>query len=205
MVYLVEEGAMRALRGFGLILLVMVLALSVTMAAVAEGKGKPPTTATTSTLPPQPTSGGHDCAYWGFTSPAELAAHDFAPTANGFTFTLRGSLDDFCVDIAVDGPWHVTGTASGVSSLSLIPRDSASPGDSCGGASLKRPTAFDLYLPTGITLATVNSCGLQYGEWIGGSLVTTQTGARDPLVFIAQMLGKTGAVATINVEFPEFP
>jgi hypothetical protein len=202
MVYPVKEGAMRALRGFGLILLVMVLALSVTMAAVAEGKGKPPTTTTTSTLPPEPTSGGHTCAYWNLTTPEELAAHDFALTEHGFTFTLKGSSDAFCVDIEADGPWHVTGTASGVTSLSLIPRDSASPGDSCGGASLRRPTAFALYLPTMFTLATVNSCGLQYGEWIGGVLVTTQTGLPDPLVFIAQMLGKTGAVATINVDFP---
>lgn len=192
---------MRALRGSGIALLAALLVLPAIIAVAGQAEGKPPATTTTTT---EPTSGGHTCAELGFAQSWD-PAHELTITETGFSFKLRGSSDGVCVDVYADGPWHVTGTSSGVSSLSMIPRDSASPGDSCGGIGLKRPAAIDLFLPTTILSATVNSCGLAFGEWIDGVLVTTQTGQSHPLAFIVQSTGKSNASATIEVQFPQSP
>ncbi|MFH1330666.1 MAG: hypothetical protein ABIJ48_08480 [Actinomycetota bacterium] len=176
-------------------LMAAALVLPLGATAAAAGKAKPPA---------QPLA-GYTCEEMG----VDQASHALAFTPTGFTFTLAGKSDAMCVDVPADlaaaaGVWTVTATANGtILRLLLVPRDSYSPGDSCGGVDLRSP-AFPLVqpLPYQIPAATVNACGVQFGEWIDGVPVMAQTGAPHPLVFYALMSGRPRAQVTLTISLP---
>ena len=162
--------------------------------------------------PPRPDRGGYTCAYDGF----DQSSHGLEFTATGFSFTLTGHQDDMCVDVPYEladttGEWwvSVTDVSGSVRRLLLIPRDSVSPGDSCGGWNLRNPDLpAEFAMPLPIPPATVNACGTDFGEWLDtngdgnpDTLEMTQTGAEDPLVFIAFLEGHDPEV-TITVTVP---
>jgi hypothetical protein len=55
---------------------------------------------------------------------------------------------------------------------------------------------------TEIPAATVNACGVMYGEWIDGVLIVEQTDDPNPLAFQAYLSGAKRATATIHVDLP---
>lgn len=183
------------MRRLWILLLVGLLTAALAAPAAAVAKGKPPA---------QPLV-GDTCENKGVSQ----ASHGLTFTPTGFTFTLSGKSDSMCVDVPADladtaGVWTVTATAGGtVLRLLLVPRDSYSPGDSCGGVDL-RPPSFPLVqqLPNEIPAATVNACGVQFGEMVDGKPVYTQTGQPHPLVFNATMSGLAGASVTLTVTVP---
>ena len=150
---------------------IICMAVAAGAAAGSDGPGgfagKPPT---------QPLA-GYTCEEMG----VDQASHGLSLTPTGFTFTLGGKSDSMCVDVPADladaaGVWTVTATATGPSSVwLLVPRDSYSPGDSCGG---RGPAVADV--PAGaapalldernrvIPAATLNACGVQFGERSAG-------------------------------------
>lgn len=148
---------------------------------------------------------------------------------SGFTITLTAEYDYACVDVlwATPGKWKITVTGEGARSLTLVPRDSVAPGDSCGGAMLRREAIYgELTLPLDgdtrdeIPAGYVNACGDEYAEWVndGGickavlkeenptipCLITTvHTEHAHPLVFQAFLGGGKNATATIHVTLPQ--
>jgi hypothetical protein len=182
--------------------LALVMAISVVMAmaagpALAKKGDKGP--------PDRDPVGGHTCEEQAPPGPVVTWADD-----SHFSFTLDRDNGSACVDVlAPAGPWQVTVEGSGARSLTLVPGDSYSPGDSCGGASLHAGSIYGtLTLPlpidtrTKIPAATVNACGVAFGEWIGEVLVMEQTGDPNPLVFQAFLTGGNKATATIHVDLP---
>lgn len=90
-----------------------------------------------------------------------------------FAFTLSGKQDSACIDVvSVEGRWEVTITGDGARYLGVIPRDSISPGDSCGGYLLR--SEGDIYGGEPLILgyagflpaATINACGVDFAEWV---------------------------------------
>ena len=89
-----------------------------------------------------------------------------------FTFTLYGKKPATCIDVLSDeGLWEVTVTGEGARYLGLVPRDSSTPGDSCGGwllrseANIYTTHTFSAYggpMPA----ATINACGTEWSEWV---------------------------------------
>jgi hypothetical protein len=93
-----------------------------------------------------------------------------------FSFVLDRDTSHECFDVIPPeaGIWRVTVTAtgSGTRSLTIVPRDSVGPGDSCGGVQLRgdaiyagdialpdpSDTRFDDFNGGVIPLATVNAC-----------------------------------------------
>jgi len=89
-----------------------------------------------------------------------------------------------------------------VRSLVLIPRDSISPGDSCGGVGIHKPKSGTITLP-GADGAYVNSCGTQFGEWVddiyyGNADETVES----PLAFQIDMKGSSDAKVTLKLYLP---
>lgn len=184
-------------------ILMTVTAIALAGALTADAK-KPP-------REPDPPSGGYLCSEYDY-SPGEYTLTD-----TGFTFTLRGRFDHRCIDVMHDtaGVWHVTVVGDDMTRLVMTPFDST-PGESCGGVNLRRvhldrlgdsfvqelPIPSDPRHAAGIPAATVNACGTEFGEWIGGELVMGATGAPHPLAFVVNMEGKPSTVVTITVELP---
>lgn len=164
--------------------------------------------------PPDGPTGGYTCSGEEFTAreafSGVIADDSYGDGVADFTVTLDRSTDSVCIDvIAPAGKWLVNVTGSGARGLTLVPRDSFSPGDSCGGASLSAKSVYgNLTLPLPIDsreeipAATVNACGVVYGEWIAGELVIEQTGVEHPLVFQAFLTGGGKASTTISVDLP---
>jgi hypothetical protein len=185
-------------------ILMAVAAMVLSGAFAAEAK-KPP-------KDPGEPSGGYLCTEL-FGTPGEYTVTD-----TGFTFTLSGREDSRCIDVMHDTPgiWRVTVVGHGATRLVMIPRDSAGPGDSCGGVNLRKTqlrslgASFVQELPhpsdprhaSGIPAATVNACGTNFGEWIDGQLVMEATGEPHPLAFVVNMSGYPTAELTIEVELP---
>jgi len=142
-----------------------------------------------------------------------------------FSFTLSGKRDMACVDvISAGGPWKVTIDGEGARALTIIPRDSVSPGDSCGGWVL-RNTVYDHGVGNELILgydgivpaATINACGLDFPEWVDISLVNPEIcvetvgdqclvdemlDVEHPLVLLTFLSGSRGGVTTISVDLP---
>ncbi len=178
--------------------LIAAVVLLVTVAAPAAakkggGKGKPT----------QEPAGGYTCAEMFEGSVTGLVDGDFS-------FTLDSENDSACFDVTAEaGVWNVTVTGSGARGLTLIPKDSYPSGDSCGGAFMSGNDIYGTFqLPllidtrTEIPASTVNACGTEYGEWIGGELVMEQTGNEHPLAFVAFLTGSRRATAVISVDLP---
>jgi hypothetical protein len=104
----------------------------------------------------------------------------------------------------------VTVDGSGATEVLLILRDSYQPGDFCVEARMRGSEIYGQWtLPrpddpfTQIPAATVNACGVEYGEWIDGELVMgRQSGVDHPLALHAFFRGKNKAAATIHVALP---
>ena len=139
-----------------------------------------------------------------------------------FYIELAGAKASTCVDVfAPEGAWtvEVTVLSGTVRSLLLVPRDSIAWGDSCGGASLRRPTdGATIVLPGPdnpsdldgdgmIEAAFANSCGTQFSEWvdIDGTLtefVDADPTVVSPLAFQIDMRGSKDAVVELHVNLP---
>ena len=207
---------MKKTRTMTLTMLALAALLVVTVApAGARGRD--------STGPPaQEPTGGTTCVDNG--APAGDLKWD--DNDSGFTITLTADDDYACVDVlwATAGKWQITVTGEGARSLTLVPRDSVAPGDSCGGAMLRRDAVYGvLTLPLDedtrneIPAGYVNACGVEYAEWVhdldvcnavlkDGSdselpclITTVHTEHAHPLVFQAFLGGGKNATATIHV------
>jgi hypothetical protein len=199
---------MRILRKVGIVLVVVAAVLATAFSAFGA-KPEQPVKPTTTTVPDEP-MGGYTCAeYYGAEYAAMLASHQFELTSNGFQFTLSGKKDFVCFDVdsANPGVWSVAATSNNgttqVGRLLLVPRDSYHPGDECARVDLRNvglPIDQDLgRLPA----STVNACGTEFAEWIGGTLVKEATGEPHPLAFYAQMVDRSsGASVVLKVMLP---
>ncbi len=172
---------------------------------------------------PDPVSddwGGHTCVDYKLLNPdSDWIAFD--PVDADFVLTLNGG-DKGCVDvIAHAGVWLVDVTTDGGRGVMMIPRDSFSPGDSCGGAIINGDPTGDYTLPlaadprTEIPASTVNACGTEYGEqsiarvdgvWVDYGLPEmNRTDDVDPLAFIVSAGGSPKSTTTISVDLPDPP
>lgn len=184
-----------------------------------------------STGPPaQEPTGGTTCEVDGAPTGADDPIWDGDAGESGFEITLNAEDDYACVDVlwATAGKWQITVTGEGARSLTLVPRDSVAPGDSCGGAMLRRDAVYGvLTLPLDedtrneIPAGYVNACGVEYAEWVhdldvcnavlkDGSdselpclITTVHTEHAHPLVFQAFLGGGKNATATIHVTLPQ--
>lgn len=183
------------------VLIVGALPLAATVTAAAKKPPKDPS-------PAEPI-GGYTCAESGY----DQSSHGLVFSDTGFSLTLTGRSDGMCVDVMTGaaGVWKVTVTGHDVLSLLVVPRDSYSPGDSCGGVRVRSPELpllQDLPDPSdprhalGIPASTVNACGTTFGEWRDGMLVMDQTAEPHPLAFRIDMTGRPRAEATITVDLP---
>jgi hypothetical protein len=126
--------------------------------------------------------------------------------------TLKGG-EEACIDvIAPKGLWLVSVTANHNHGLTMVPRDSFSPGDSCGGAGFGNDPNGDWTLPLSIDprveipSSHVNACGAEFGEWINSELVMGETGDVHWLAFDVWAGGpKKRATTTILVDLPPMP
>jgi len=161
----------------GLVLVVMILLFASVAGAVPPKCDEPggenlpgcpgddPSTTTTTTQPDLPL-GGTMC------DPAEYPDGITGVQTDDFTFTLEGKKPAKCIDVLSDeGLWEVTVTGEGARYLGLVPRDSSTPGDSCGGwllrseANIYTTHTFSAYggpMPA----ATINACGTEWSEWV---------------------------------------
>lgn len=147
-----------------------------------------------------------------------------------FTFTLGSGDGPFqasvCVDVVSnEGPWSVTITGHGAKNMVIIPRDSAGPGESCGG--YRRHSSGQIYGSSPLVLgfggvvpaATINACGVEFAEWVdlttpglipevhcaafdeaGRCLVTEQVDVTHPLVLLVHLSGSGST--TFEVDLP---
>jgi len=177
-------------------------------------------------------SGGDETPLSGtICDPSDYSEELSGVQTDDFSFTLSGKRDDACIDvISVEGPWQVTITGGGARQLGIIPRDSVAPGDSCGGYILR---VGDIYTNNPLTLgyhgviptATINACGVDFGEWVdinleglnptlvadGGDCAVIENGqclvaqtldtVTHPLVLQAFLRG-SGDTTTIHVNLP---
>lgn len=174
---------------------------------------------------PEPT-GGYTCAEYAAMNP-DWGGKVYSVTADGsygqpnepvttpdFVLTLSGR-EEACIDVtAPAGRWLVSVTANHRHGLMMVPRDSFSPGDSCGGAGFGNDPNGDWTLPLPIDTRSeipsshVNACGTEFGEWIRGEdgeleLVMDETIKENPLAFVVWAGGpKKGATTTIKVDLP---
>jgi len=150
------------------------VAVALVMALPAGAKGPPDGKGPKDPGDDANTIGGYTCIDAG-DSTAEPATDDFVIELGG---KATGLPDYVCVDVMTTEPgrWNVTVTGSGARHLTLIPRDSVAPGDSCGGVAARGEEhiygQFTLPLDvseetrTEIPAATVNACGTEFAEWI---------------------------------------
>ena len=149
---------------------------------------------------------GTTCAYlgeWG-----EPVTHDFKITATGRNTS-------YCIDvIAGEGEWTVTTEIESGSArmLLFIPRDSIAGGDSCGGYEFRSnniPATFSGMIPG----PYVNSCGLNFAEWVDvldsetnqtemTYIDTIEEGIQSPLAFQIDVAGSKDLEMTLIVDLP---
>lgn len=139
---------------------------------------------------------------------ARLVNDDFVVELGGRDTGLSGYE---CVDVlsTVGGRWNITVTGAGARSLLLVPRDSDSPGDSCGGVIFRRAaniyTSFTLPLDipeetrTEIPVATVNACGTQFAEWVDAYSGT------EPPIAADEICGEAGVPCRIAEQMTDQP
>ena len=220
------------MRRFWITLLILATVIAMGLPAVAAppkcdddptlpgcGGGDDPTTTTTTTTATEPVLGttcanpdGVHAANGGLAE-GPYSSDSIAETVD-FYIELAGAKASTCVDVfAPEGAWtvEVTVLSGTVRSLLLVPRDSIAWGDSCGGASLRRPTdGATIVLPGPdnpsdldgdgmIEAAFANSCGTQFSEWvdIDGTLtefVDADPTVVSPLAFQIDMHGSKDAV-----------
>jgi hypothetical protein len=164
------------MKRFSIILLAiavaLVMALPVGAKGPPEGKGKP-----------EP--GGYTCEDYGFDTPV---VHNLD---GSFTLEVTGR-EQACVDVvAPKADWTVTvDEAEGVRRVTIRVQDSVAGGDLCGGdmitGVLNKGEERTL---SQIPDATVNACGVEYGEWIRGEtgeleLEPGETAEENPLAFL---------------------
>lgn len=125
-----------------------------------------------------------------------------------FTVTVT---DKTCLDVWVpEGTWTIEAETTGtVRSLLVVPRDSVAPGDSCGGYSFRNeiPATFTLPGPDHpsdidgdgrIEGSYANSCGIQFGEIVGGvEYADVDESAMSPLALQVFVSGKGGSVTLV--------
>jgi hypothetical protein len=168
-----------------------------------------------------PETGGYTCAEyaamnpdWGGTVYPVEANDSYGERTWDFVLELSGR-EEACIDvIAPAGRWLVSVTANHRHGLMMVPRDSFSPGDSCGGAGFGNDPNGDWTLPllidtrTEIPSSHVNACGTEFGEWIRGEddeleLVMDETVEENPLAFVVEAGGpRKRATTTIKVDLP---
>lgn len=134
-----------------------------------------------------------------------------------FNVPLSGKSDSACIDVmAIEGSWtvHIDIGRGTVRSLLLVPRDSIAPGDSCGGFSFRRDIPETVVLPGPahpsdidddgmIEGAYVNSCGVEFGEWVGDKNYSeVKEDIESPLAFQVSMTGSSDAEVTLRVYLP---
>ena len=163
------------MRRFLFLLLAVLMALVV---ALPAGAGKPdcstypaghPQACQSDDPTPEPIGAGTVCG------PDEYPDGIEGIQSADFSFTLGGKQDGACIDVisTESDPgkgWEVTITGSGAHYLGVIPRDSISAGDSCGGYLLRseariyttRTLGYDGFMPA----ATINACGTDFAEWV---------------------------------------
>jgi hypothetical protein len=153
-----------------------------------------------------------------------------------FSVNLEGSGASACYDVTADeGTWSVEIlNDTGVRFLRVLPRDSISPGDSCGGREFRFnrdvPTTFDLPgtgFPTEdgwhpydldkdgrIEGSYANSCGESFGEWVDVEVNGVEkrvfyekenTNIPSPLAFQVDMKGSKTAVLELEVTLVPLP
>ena len=136
-----------------------------------------------------------------------------------FDIPLSRVTSSACIDVwpEFEGPWFVTVTVnSGVlRQLTVIPRDSHGPGDSCGGLGFnKKPPSFfqlppdpTLYpdSPYGetIPLPYVNACGTDFAEWVGDVYYdTADETVPSPFALLVFVGGSKNLDVTLSVDLP---
>jgi hypothetical protein len=143
------------------------------------------------------------------------------PYDTDFDVVLSGAKAYTCVDVFADeGEWTVDVTVSSgsIRSLTIVPRDSISWGDSCGGYMLRNVTSGTIVLPGPdndsdidgdgmVEAAFVNSCGTQFSEWVdvGGTLTefdNADPSVISPLAFQVDMRGSKDAEVSLHVTLP---
>lgn len=136
---------------------------------------------------------------------------DNLPISEDFTVTLT---ENACIDvIATEGDWTVDVEEIGdgkLRSLSLVIRDSVSPGDACDSVSYNRYIipgditldGFESDGNPGIAGAWVNSCGTDWAELVEGDYYAdAMPKIESPLVLQVFMSGKDAAVK-LDVTLP---
>lgn len=166
---------------FGLVVVFTLLLVASVASAVPPGfcddkpdhpqcQDPPPSSTTTTTTTAQLPLAGTMC------DPAEYPEGINGVQSDDFHFTLEGKKPGTCIDVltATAGPWEVTVIGEGARYLGLIPRDSISPGDSCGGPLLR--SRADIYgthtlgYDGSVPAATINACGTEWAEWVDVNL-----------------------------------
>jgi hypothetical protein len=187
-------------------LVAALVAISASPAAAKKGDKGPPD------RPADDPIGGYTCVEKGQFPAWEVGL-------GYFTFELDATTPTVCVDVWSDWPgeWDVLIEGSGARGISLILRDSFSPGDGCAALNLGRDDMYGQHsllepvsgstIAASVPASTVNACGTAYGEWIDGSIEIEQTGEPHPLALVVSMRksGKTGGTATVRIDLPEGP
>lgn len=196
------------------VMLALALSFVLALAVLPAEAGKPD-------KPGKPEPSGPD----GGTTCALSDDNYFKMEATGdFTIELgpgTGNGNVACIDVSpeFEGPWFVAWSINEdetIRSLGLIPRDSFSPGDSCGGLlfknnvpseSIRLPPDPVLY-PTSpygdsIPLPYVNACGTDFAELVDGvSYDDADVEVASPLVLYVAVSGSKDLIVTLNVDLP---
>jgi hypothetical protein len=197
------------------VVLALALSFVLALAVLPAEAGKPD-------KPGKPAPSGPD---GGTTCAALSDDNHFRMEATGdFTIELGPGTDNgnvACIDVSpqFEGPWSVTWSINEgetIRSLGLVPRDSFSPGDSCGGLLFRKnlpsepirlPPDPVLY-PTSpygdsIPLPYVNACGTDFAELVDGvSYDYPDEEVASPLVLYVGVSGSKGLRVTLHVDLP---